>query len=79
MIKIQIQLRSVYGEEKAYPANDAARCIANIAGTKTLTRATLLNVLAMGHDIEELDRYGQVCRVIKGGLERRYSDLPRVA
>ena len=78
-MKIQIQLRSVYGEEKAYPADDAARCIANIAGTKTLTRATLLNVLAMGLDIEELDRYGNVCRTMRGGLDRRYSDLPRIA
>jgi hypothetical protein len=75
---IQIQIRNVYGEEKAYPMNDAAKCIANIAGTKTLTRCTLLNVLAMGCDIEELDRYGKPSRTIKGGPERRYGDIAHI-
>lgn len=79
MLTVQIQIKSVYGEEKAYPANEAARCIANIAGTKTLTRASLLNVLAMGLSVEELDRHGNLSRVIPGGPERRYSDLPRIA
>jgi hypothetical protein len=76
---IQIQIRNVYGEEKAYPANDAAKGIANIAGTKTLPRWVLLNVLAMGCDVVELDRYGNVSRTIKGGADRRYGDLPRIA
>jgi len=79
MITVQIQIRNVYGEEKAYPMNDAAKCFANIAGTKTLTRVTLLNVLAMGLNVEELDRHGKVSRTIQGGAERRYSELPRVA
>ena len=79
MIKLQIHIRNVYGNDVAYPANDAAKCIANIAGTKTLTRASLLNVLAMGIDIEELDRHGNVSRTIKGGSVRSYSELPRIA
>jgi hypothetical protein len=61
---VQIQIRNVYGEEKAYPMNREANCIARIAGTKTLTRSALLNVLAMGCHIEELDRHGNACRTI---------------
>lgn len=76
---VQIQIRTVYGEDKAYPVNEAAKCFANIAGTKTLTRVTLLNVLAMGCDVQEMDRNGNVSRTIKGGPDRRYSDMPRIA
>lgn len=50
-MQIRITIRSVYGEDKAYPVDHAAECFARIAGTKTLTRATLLNVLALGYDI----------------------------
>jgi hypothetical protein len=50
-MRITITIRSVYGEDKAYPADHAAECFARIAGTRTLTRATLLNVLALGYDI----------------------------
>jgi hypothetical protein len=76
---IQIQIRSVFGEDKAYPANEAAKGIANIANTKTLPRWVLLNVLAMGCDVQELDRYGNVSRTIKGGPDRKYGDMPRIA
>lgn len=62
MLTVQIQIRNVYGEEKAYPANDQARCIAAIAGTKTLTRHSLVYVLAMGATIIEVDRHGQPAR-----------------
>jgi hypothetical protein len=78
-MSVLIQIRNVYGEDKAYPVNEAAKCFANIAGTKTLTRVTLLNVLAMGCDVQEMDRNGNVSRTIKGGPERRYSDMPRIA
>jgi hypothetical protein len=73
---IQIQIRNVYGEDKAYPINHEAQCIARIAGTKTMTRSTLMNVLAMGCTVQELDRHGSVSRSFSGG---EISNLPRVA
>jgi hypothetical protein len=76
MLTIQIQIRSVYGEEKAYPFNHEAECVARIAGTKTLTRMTLLHVLAMGATIVEMDRHGRESRRYCGA-ER--SNLPKVA
>lgn len=54
--KIQIELRSVYGEEKAYPACATAEGFAAIAGTKTMTRHTLACVLGMGFTIEVVCR-----------------------
>jgi hypothetical protein len=43
-----VQVKEVYGETKFYPANDIAQSIANIAGTKTLTQATILEAKKMG-------------------------------
>ena len=51
---ISIQIRNVYGCNKAYPACDSARVFAEIAGTKTFTLDTLRRVLRLGFDIEVL-------------------------
>jgi hypothetical protein len=56
---IQIQIKSVYGTETAYPVCAKAKAFAAIAGTKTITRHTLLQVMAIGFSIEVLDRYGR--------------------
>lgn len=77
-MKILIQIRSVYGEEKAYPMNHEAQCIARIAGTKTLTRAALLNVLALGLTIVEMDRRGFESHAYSVATAT-VSNLPRVA
>lgn len=72
MITIQIQIRSVFGTEKAYPMNDTAHCLARIAGTTTLTKHALMQALGMGCSIVELDRYGQVSRAFsQGDISRR--------
>ena len=52
MIKIIVKARSVYGETKFYPANDAAEIFAKIAGTKTLTLATLGHIKSLGLQLE---------------------------
>ena len=62
-ITLQITIKSVYGEDKAYPVNEAARCVACIAGTKTLTKAALVQCLIMGCEIHVLDLYGKVSKV----------------
>lgn len=40
-MEIQVTVRQVYGVPTIYPANDAAKVLARIAGTRTLTVATL--------------------------------------
>ncbi len=71
---LTIQIRSVYGEPKAYPMDHAAQCIAAIANTKTLTRNSLAQALSMGLTIIELDRYGRECARYEGGR----SNLPAI-
>ena len=62
MTTIQVIIKSVYGQDKAYPANDAARTLAAIAGTSTLLGRTLRQALALGLTIEVLDRFGTVSK-----------------
>ena len=47
-MEIIYEVRSIYGESKAYPVNEAAKILASIAGTKTLTKATLRKAQALG-------------------------------
>ena len=62
-MKIAIEIRSVYGENKAYPADGAATVFAQIAGTRTLVRRTLCQILALGYEIEV--RYGGATQIIR--------------
>lgn len=53
-MKIEVQTRDVYGLTKAYPMNEAAHLLAEIAGTKTLTRQALDRAAKLGHEIVEV-------------------------
>jgi len=51
-MKITVKLRPVYGAYLLDPTNEAARHLAAIAGTKTLTASVLGHAKAMGATIE---------------------------
>ncbi|PUE09021.1 hypothetical protein B9Z51_08810 [Limnohabitans sp. T6-5] len=51
---IHVQVKSVYGNTLIYPINQAAQLIANIAGTKTLSRANLATAQQLGFQIQEV-------------------------
>lgn len=55
---IAISLKDVYGQVKAYPANEQATKLANLVGTKTLTVQTLIDAASMGFRITYRDRFG---------------------
>lgn len=63
---IQIQIKNVFGIDKAYPVNTPGQLMARIAGTKTLPRRVLAHTLALGYTIQELDRHGRVSRSYSG-------------
>lgn len=50
--EIRVQVKSVYGEEKVYPVCEDAKTFAQLAGTKTLTRETLMLIRRLGYEIE---------------------------
>ena len=74
-MQVAIQIRTVFGEDKAYPMNATAKAVAGIAKTKTLTRDALAHVLAMGMTVVEMDRYGKECRTFRAADA---SNLPMV-
>lgn len=50
-MQIKVQIKSVYGSDKVYPACPDARRFADIAGTKTLGDATLRLIRDLGYSI----------------------------
>lgn len=51
-MKIQIEIKRVYGNVVAYPLCPQAKIFAAIAGTSTLTSATLKRIQALGYSFE---------------------------
>lgn len=51
-MKIQIEIRNVYGNETVYPVCRHAKFLAAIAGMKTLTVEKLRLIQANGYEVE---------------------------
>ena len=51
-MKITVEIKDVYGSRVVYPACEAAKAFARIAGTKTITPAALREIEALGYVIE---------------------------
>jgi hypothetical protein len=51
-MEIQVLVREIYGQIKFYPKCDKARTFASIAGTTTLTEATLRKVMQLGYEVK---------------------------
>jgi hypothetical protein len=51
-MKAIVQVKEVYGKTMFYPANDIAKSLAKIAGTNTLTQATIVEAQKMGIEFE---------------------------
>lgn len=62
---IEVEVKSVYGNTLVYPANDAARTLAAIAGKKTLSVTDIKNACALGLEVVEINRaYGPIANLI---------------
>ena len=51
-MKITVEIKNVYGEQKVYPVCYRAELFAAIAGTKTLTGPTIDRIKLMGYAVE---------------------------
>lgn len=61
---ITVEIRDVYGKPTCYPVDTDAKRFATIAGTKTLTRDTLIQVLGLCYAIAVVHR-GNVTHVLR--------------
>ena len=50
-MQITVEVKNVYGVTTYYPICQAAQAFAAIAGTKTLTPATLKQIKALGYTV----------------------------
>lgn len=55
-MKVQVEVKSNYGNEAIYPYCETAKTFADIAGTKTLTRETLKKIKRLGFRIVHAPR-----------------------
>jgi hypothetical protein len=55
-MRVEIQLKTVYGVDKIYPVNQAAQALARIAGTKTLSVQNIKDACALGLEVFEVRR-----------------------
>lgn len=53
-MRLEVEVRAVYGQPKIYPVNEAARDLAALAGTETLTAKTLELAKRLGHTVHEV-------------------------
>lgn len=51
-VVIQVRFDRVYGNVLCYPVNDAAKLLATIAGTRTLSRQTMRSARLLGLEIQ---------------------------
>lgn len=51
-MKITVQIKNVYGNEQIYPVCQQARLLADLAGTKTLTRHAINLIKALGYTVD---------------------------
>ena len=52
---VTLQVRNVYGRNKAYPICDKAKIFANMLGTKTLTKEHRAHIVSLGYGIYTVD------------------------
>ena len=49
---IKVQIKTIYGTEKIYPACDKAETFCKLIGQKTLTEHDVKNIKALGFEVE---------------------------
>lgn len=62
---VQIEVKSVYGVNKIYPVNTAAKALARIAGTKTLSVSDIQNAITLGLEVVEIfSKYNAIADLV---------------
>lgn len=73
---IEIEVRSVYGNDLIYPVNDGAKALARIAGKKTLSISDLQNANSIGLEVVEVKgNYGAIMDLV----DKKFASVMRSA
>jgi hypothetical protein len=73
---IEIEVRSVYGNDLIYPVNDGAQALARIAGKKTLSVSDLQNASSIGLEVVEVNRnYNAIANLV----DKKFTSAVRFA
>ena len=48
----KVTIKTIYGQDRVYPANDTAYALAALLGSKTFTREQLTKAKALGYTFE---------------------------
>lgn len=56
-MNITVEVRTVYGEDKFYPACEASRLFAQLLGQTTLTRPNLQIIKQLGYEVTPVHRF----------------------
>lgn len=49
---VQVQIKSIYGNEMIYPVCEAAKVFASMVGQKTLTRRDIDHIKKLGYTVD---------------------------
>lgn len=52
-----VKIKDVYGKPTVYPVNEAAKLLAKLAGTKTLTVEALSVITALGYNVSTVSAW----------------------
>lgn len=56
-MKFQIKIKSVYGVERIYPANETAERMTKLIGRKTFSNQDLIIIASLGFIIEQVNAF----------------------
>jgi len=59
-MEIQVRLKNVYGERKAYPFCEKAKLFARMQGTKTLTWYAMECIKELGYEINVVAEFTKI-------------------
>jgi len=63
-LEITVLVKDIYGQRKFYPKCDKSKVFASIAGTTTLTEATLRKIMELGYEVRVVQEPVQVQGVL---------------
>lgn len=54
---VQIKIKSVYGKDLIYPANETAEKFVRLLDKKTFTKEQLVAIQALGYEVQQVNAY----------------------